>query len=358
MTTELAVSYFLLTQETLAFKTSRGLEDPGSKEGSMRKIVLMSLIVLGLVVLGGVPALAQIDYPTRQVELIVPFPPGGPNDTAARIIQPQLSANLGVPVVIVNKPGGGGALGADFVAKARADGYTLYFTTNTTLTILLAMQPDVTHRLSDFTPVGSTMADFGSMTARAASPWKTLEELVDYARKNPGKLSYGSAGVGTLSSFAMEIFKMSYGLDIAHVPFQGTGPVKNAILGGHVQLASSGFSSLDPLIKSGDIIPLVTTAPKRLPAYPNVPTMAEKGFPEATLNLWMLLATPAKTPKGAVDRLARALEKTMKEPAVISGVEKAGMAVDHHGPEATRKMLESEYEIVKKVVQKVGIGKK
>jgi tripartite-type tricarboxylate transporter receptor subunit TctC len=202
------------------------------------------------------------------------------------------------------------------------------------------------------------MADFGSITTRASNPWKTLEQVVDYGKKNPGKLSYGSAGVGTLSSFAMEIFKISYGLDVAHVPFQGTGPVKNAILGGHVQLASSGFSSLGPLIKSGDLTALVSTAPKRLPEFPNVPTMAEKGFPEATLNLWMLLAAPAKTPPAVVDRLTRALEKTMKDPAVVAAVKKAEMSIDYHGPEATRQMIEKEHEVVTKVVQKLGLGKK
>lgn len=322
----------------------------------MRRTICFVLTAL-LALVGG-PALAQTDYPKRQVELIVPFPPGGPNDTAARIIQPQLSADLGVPVVIVNKSGGGGALGADYVAKARPDGHTLYFTTNTTLTILVAMQPDVTHRLSDFVPVGSTMADFGSIMTRAASPWKTLEEVVDYAKKNPGKLNYGSAGVGTLSALSMEIFKMSYGLDITHVPFQGTGPVKNAILGGHVQLASSSFSLLAPLIKSGDLVALVSTAPKRLAAYPNVPTMAEKGFPDATLNIWMLLAAPAKTPKGIVERLAKAVEKTMRDPAVVAATEKVGMTVDFHGSEETRGLLEKEHEVVKKVVQRLGIGKK
>lgn len=322
------------------------------------KRATVSLLVMGLALLAPSLGLAQTDYPKRQVELIVPFPPGGPNDTAARIIQPQLSADLGVPVVIVNKSGGGGALGADYVAKARPDGHTLYFTTNTTLTILVAMQPDVTHRLSDFVPVGSTMADFGSIMTRAASPWKTLEEVVDYAKKNPGKLNYGSAGVGTLSALSMEIFKMSYGLDITHVPFQGTGPVKNAILGGHVQLASSSFSLLAPLIKSGDLVALVSTAPKRLAAYPNVPTMAEKGFPDATLNIWMLLAAPAKTPKGIVDRLAKAVEKTMRDPAVVAATEKVGMTVDFHGSEETRGLLEKEHEVVKKVVQRLGIGKK
>jgi tripartite-type tricarboxylate transporter receptor subunit TctC len=288
----------------------------------------------------------------------VPFAPGGPNDTAARLIQPQLSSALNVPVPVVNKPGGGGAVGAEYVTAAGADGYTLYFTTNTTLTILPVTEPRVKHRVADFVAVAAATADFGSVTVRSDAPWKTLEELAAYARKNPGKLSYGSAGVGTLSSFAMEIFKMSQGLDIVHVPYQGTGPVKSAILGKHVQLVSSGFSSLGPLIKSGDLIALFTTAPARLAAFPDVPTAAEKGISEATLNLWVLLAAPAGTPKHVVDALARAMEKTMKDPRVVAAVEKAGMVVDYHGPAATQRMLENEYGVVRAAAQKLELGKK
>ena len=301
---------------------------------------------------------AQADYPSRRIELVVPFPPGGPNDTAARLIQPQLSAALNVPVPIVNKPGGGGAVGAEYVTAAGPDGYTLYFTTNTTLTILPVTQPEVKHRLADFAAIASATADFGSVTVRSDAPWKTIEELAAYAKKNPGKLSYGSAGVGTLSSFAMEIFKMSQGLDIVHVPYQGTGPVKSAILGKHVHLVSSGFSSLGPLIKSGDLIALFTTAPTRIAAYPDVPTATEKGIPDATLNLWVLLAAPANTPRHVVETLARAMEKTMKDPQVVAAVEKAGMVVDYHGPAATQRMLVKEYDLVNSAARKLGLGKK
>jgi tripartite-type tricarboxylate transporter receptor subunit TctC len=301
--------------------------------------------------------LAQTDYPNRQIEFIIPFPPGGPADTAARIIQLQLSANLGVPIVLVTKAGGGGALGGDYVLKAKPDGHAVYASTNSTLTIITATQPDIPYRLTDFTPIGSYLWDVGSITSKATSPWKTIEELVDYGKKNPGKLSYGSAGVGTVSHLSMEIVKSAYGLDIAHVPFQGSGPVKNAILGGHVSLATSSFSSMAPLIKSGDLIGLVTTSPKRLAAFPNIPTMAEKGFPDATLNLWMGLFVSAKTPRAVVDKLTKALEKTMKDPAVVAAVEKAGMIIDYRDPEASRMILEKEYEAVKKVAPRLGIGK-
>jgi tripartite-type tricarboxylate transporter receptor subunit TctC len=316
------------------------------------------LVAFGLLTASAGFTSAQSEYPNRQVEFIIPFAPGGPADTAARIIQTQLSANLGASLVLVNKPGGGGALGADFVTRAKPDGYTIYATTNSTLTIITATQPDITYRLTDFMPIGSYMTELGVVVSHPGTGLKTLEEMVDYAKKNPGKLSYGSAGLGTVSFFTMELIKISYGLDVAHVPFQGTGPVKNAIIGGHVNLASSGLGSMAPLIKSGEVIPLVTTAPKRPAGYTDVPTMTEKGFPEATLNIWMGLYVPLKTPKEIVDKLSRALEKTVKDPAVIGATEKAGMVIDYRGSEATRKLLESEHEAIKKAVAKLGLGKK
>ena len=324
----------------------------------MSQRFLIAATVLVLAALPAPGALAQPTYPTRSIEFIIPFPPGGPADTAARIIQPQMSAALGVPIVLVNKPGGGGALGGDYVAKSKPDGYTVYATTNSTLTIITAMQPDLTYRPSDFAAVGSYLTDLSVITAKAGGPWKTLEEFVEHSKKNPGKLSYGSAGLGTVSFFTVELFKLAYGLDITHVPFQGTGPVKNAIMGGHVTIASSGLSSLAPLMKSGDLLPLVTTAPKRVAAFPNVPTLAEKGAPEASLNIWMALFVPAKTPRDIVNRLSQALDKTMKEPSVLAAVEKSGMIIDVRDPAGTAKLVETEHEAVKKVVTRLGIGKK
>jgi tripartite-type tricarboxylate transporter receptor subunit TctC len=152
-----------------------------------------------------VPARAQAPYPTRPIEYIIPFAPGGPTDTAIRLIQPKLSANLGVPLVLVNKAGGGGALGMDAVAKDKPDGYTLAATVRSTVTILPATQPDVTYKLSDFAVVGAYAVDSQVVLVKAGSPWRTLEELVDYAKKNPGKLSYGTAGQGTDSFFTLEL---------------------------------------------------------------------------------------------------------------------------------------------------------
>ena len=303
------------------------------------------------------PARAQTPYPTRPIECIIPFAPGGPTDTAIRLIQPQLSANLGVPLVLVNKAGGGGALGMDAVAKAKPDGYTLAGTVRSTVTILPATQPDVTYKLGDFAVVGAYALDSQVVLVKAGSPWKTLEELVDYAKKNPGKLSYGTAGLGTNSFFTMELLKLTYGLDMTHVPFGGSGPVKNAVLGGHVQVGAASLSPMLSVLKSGDVVALAISATKRIPSIPNVPTMTEKGQPDASLSTWAEIYAPAKTPKAAIDRLAQALEKTMKDPAVVSAIEKAGLVVEYHSPEETLKLIQRENDIVTRLAKQLGLGK-
>ena len=322
----------------------------------MRKVLtVVMLIALALPPLVGRAGAA--DYPTREIEMIVSFPAGGPADTSARILAPKLSAILGQPIVVVNKAGGGGSLGADYVAKSKPDGYTIYNSTNSALTISPTILKDIPYKVTDFTPIGAYAADLGVITVRAGGPARTLDEFVEYARKNAGKLSYGSAGLGTVSFFTMELFKLAYGLDIAHVPFQGTGPVKNAIMGGHVSVATSGFGSLAPLIRSGDLIPLVTTSPNRVPAFPNVPTMAEKGFAEASLNIWMGVYVPAKTPKPVVDVLTKAFNQAAKDPVVISALEKAGMQAYYHTPAETLKLLDTEAAAVAKVADKLNLNK-
>ncbi len=311
---------------------------------------------LALAVLG-VDVARAADYPARDIEMVVSFPAGGPADASARILAPKLSQTLGVPIAIVNKTGGGGSVGADYVAKAKPDGSVIYNSTNSSLTISPALLKDITYKISDFTPIGAYAADLSVITVRSGGPARTLDEFVDYAKKNPGKLTYGSAGLGTVSYFTMELFKQAYGLDITHVPFQGTGPVKNAILGGHVNVACSGLGSLAPLIRSGDLIPLVTTAPRRLSGFAQVPTMAEKGFPDASLNIWMGVYVPARTPKPVVEALTRAFNQAAKDPTVITALEKAGMQGLYHTGEETARLLEQEAATVARVADKVGLRK-
>jgi tripartite-type tricarboxylate transporter receptor subunit TctC len=323
----------------------------------MKRLCLLVLAVVATGLAGPtVAALAQ-SYPARPVEFIIPFAPGGPTDTAIRLIQPALSANLGVPVVLVNKAGGGGAIGMDGVAKAKPDGYTLAATVRSTLTILPATQPDVPYKISDFAPIGTYAVDSQAVMVKSGAPWKTLEELIEHAKKNPGKLTYGSAGQGTNSFFTMELLKLSHGLDIGHVPFGGSGPVKNALLGGHVQIGAAALSPVLSVIRSGDVIPLVTSATRRNPAVPGVPTFTEKGQPDISLSTWAELWAPARTPRPVLDRLAQALEKTMKDPGVVAAIEKAGLQVEHNDPAATLKLVERENDVVRAAARKLGLTK-
>jgi tripartite-type tricarboxylate transporter receptor subunit TctC len=323
----------------------------------MKRLCLLVLAVVATGLAGPMVAALAQSYPARPVEFIIPFAPGGPTDTAIRLIQPALSANLGVPVVLVNKAGGGGAIGMDGVAKAKPDGYTLAATVRSTLTILPATQPDVPYKISDFAPIGTYAVDSQAVMVKSGAPWKTLEELIEHAKKNPGKLTYGSAGQGTNSFFTMELLKLSHGLDIGHVPFGGSGPVKNALLGGHVQIGAAALSPVLSVIRSGDVIPLVTSATRRNPAVPGVPTFTEKGQPDISLSTWAELWAPARTPRPVLDRLAQALEKTMKDPGVVAAIEKAGLQVEHNDPAATLKLVERENDVVRAAARKLGLTK-
>jgi tripartite-type tricarboxylate transporter receptor subunit TctC len=303
-----------------------------------------------------VPGLVQA-YPERAIELIVTFPPGGPTDTAARLVQPALQADLKVPVVVVNKGGSGGAAGMDLVAKARPDGYTVAATVRSTVSITPVVQANVPYRLADFEVIGSYAASPQAIVVKKGAPWRTLEELVEDVRKSPGKLSYGSAGLGTNSFFTMELLKLARGMDVAHVPFGGSGPLKNAILGGHVQIGAVSLSTMIPLIKSGDVVGLVISGDRRDPGVPAVPTMAEKGVAEASLSTIMELYAPARTPKPVVDRLVHALAAAMASPQTVAAFEKAGLQVYLKTPDATRQEVQRELDMVAAAAKKLGLAK-
>ncbi len=310
-------------------------------------------MALGLTV-GIGASFAQSAYPERAIEMVITFPPGGPTDTAARLVQPFLAANLKVPVALVNKGGSGGAAGMDFVAKAKPDGYTIAATVRSTVSITPVIQANVPYRMKDFEMIGSYAASAQAILVKKGAPWKTLEDLVADAKAHPGKLTYGSAGLGTNSYFTMELLKLARGLDIAHVPFGGSGPMKNAILGGHVQIGAISLSTMIPVIRSGDVVALVISGDKRNPAVPDVPTMAEKGVAEASLSTIMELYAPAKTPKAVVDRLAQALAATMKNPEMVAALDKAGLEPYYNSPDISRQQAEQEYEVVLAATKKLG----
>ncbi|MEK7412459.1 MAG: tripartite tricarboxylate transporter substrate binding protein [Planctomycetota bacterium] len=289
--------------------------------------------------------IAQDKYPSRPIQVVIPFPPGGALDVGMRIIHPRLSAQLGVPLVLVNRPGAGGIIGLESVAKAAPDGYTLAATSTSTISVVAATVPNVPYKITDLTPVGNYAVDVNVIVARAGAPWKTLEELTDYARKNPGKLSYGSPGIGTLASFNVEAFKFEYGVDIVHVPFTGASQLKSALLGEHISLGAMPYSVVSAEVMTGALRPLATSASSRITDLPDVPTLTEKRVPEA-ISLVLGLFVPKGTPNHVVDILSKALQQSVEDPSISSAFRKTGMFVEFQDGKRVAKHIETEYRNV------------
>jgi tripartite-type tricarboxylate transporter receptor subunit TctC len=303
---------------------------------------------------------AKKDYPNRPIELVVGMAPGGPTDVAVRVIQAPLQAALGVPIIISNKSGGAGAMGAEYVASAKPDGYTLLTHPTGTMTIVPVVNPTVPYKPSDFVSVCFYAIDPVLICSKPNMPWKDVYELIAYAKKNPGKLNYGSSGMGAPSFFVMESFKLSKGLDIVPVHYQGSGPAKTAILGGHVDLAALGLGPLMPLIKAGNVIPILTTGDKKelKPPFDKIPTMVDLGIPEASISIRTGISAPAKTPKEVIETIERALEKIVKDPAIATQMEKAGSSAYFKSSSEMQEVLANERVLVEKVSKRLGIGTK
>lgn len=321
----------------------------GTRVGALPAVAFVVLAGIGL------RALAAGDFPdpARTLELVVPYAPGGPVDIATRVVQAPLSKELGIPVVVINRLGAGGAVAMEAVLRGKTDGYTIASTANATLVTVPAVNPNVSYQLGDFAAIGSYAVDYQAIISRPDPRWKTIEEFIAYARQNPGKLSYGSSGTGGVSYFNMEILKMKEELQITHVPYQGTGPVKTAILGGHVDVATSAMGAFTPLVQAKKLVFLIVTSPKRLPNLPDVPTMREKGIRSVALNTVMMMVGPAQIPSQALERLKAALASVMKQRTVNDQLEAAALIPDYHGPEAMVASLQAEIDSVKSVMKKL-----
>ena len=310
---------------------------------------------LGAAASGG--AFAQSDFPSRQIEFVIPLPPGGPTDAAPRIALSRMGPAFRVPLVALNKPGAGGGIAAEYVAKSRPDGHTILATSNATLSVRTAIERALPYAIGDFTAIGMYASDVGIIAARRGEPFTSLDTLVDYARNNPGKLSYASAGVGSVSHVSAELFKLAYNVGIVHVPFPGSGPARTAVLGGHVPLVTGAYSAFAGLFTSGELVPLVTTASRRLAALPNVPTMAERGFADATLNIWMGFFAPSATPPAIVDTLSKSLSAVAQDPEMRAALEKSWMVLDYRDGAATREQLLKEHNTVLKAAERIDFKK-
>ena len=293
---------------------------------------------------------------TQPIKLIVPFAAGGPTDIAARIIAPRLSASLGRPVVVDNKVGATGAIGAEFVAKAAPDGNTILFGTSSIMGANPAMTPKLPYDpIKDFSPVGLVATIENVLVVHPSVPANNVEELIRYAKANPGKLNYGSSGLGSTYHLGAELFASQTGISLTHVPYKGQGPAAQDLLAGHIQLMFDSFNSASPNIKSGRVRALGIASAKRHADLPDLPTIQEQGVNGYLTTIWVAFFLPAKTPQAIVDKQSAELIKVLQNPDVKESFAKLGMQSASNTPDELGVLTKTELAKWTKVVKEANI---
>jgi tripartite-type tricarboxylate transporter receptor subunit TctC len=312
-------------------------------------------LAVGLCVLLA-PALASAQtFPDHTIRLIVPFPPGGPNDIIARVVAQKMQEILKQTIIIDNRGGQGGVLGTDLVAKAKPDGYTIAVASAGALAISPSMEKVAYETLKDLAPV-TLVAKVPEMLVVAENvPAKNMAELVALAKKQPGKLNFASSGPGSLPHLAGELFKLTAKIDIVHVPYRGAAPAVNDLLGGQVQMVFLDLPVLLPQVKAGKLRPIAVGAEKRVPTAPDVPTTAEAGMPSLLTENWYGMVAPAGTPKDVVAALNKAAVEAMKDPDVVSKLSSQGAMLIGDTPDEFRAFIASETAKWAKVIKDAGV---
>ena len=299
---------------------------------------------------------AQDKYPSKLVRLVVPFATGGSTDILARTLAQELTERVGQPVIVENKPGAGGTVGTDSVAKSKPDGYTLLLGTVSTHAAAVSLYEKLPYDpLRDFAPITeiATIPNLVVINA-AAVPVSSLPQLIQLAKRQPGKLTYASNGAGTSNHLATELLKSTAGVDIVHVPYKGSGPALIDLLGGQVAMMLDVVSTSYPHVKSGKLKALAVTGSTRTPMLPDVPTVAEQGFPGFEAMVWFGMFAPGKTPPAIVEQLNKEFVAVLRSPKVKELVEGQGAQIVGSTPAAFTKRIQSEIVKWRQVVKASG----
>lgn len=315
---------------------------------------LVGAVALAAATLTSTWALAQDHYPSRAVTIVVPLAPGGGVDTIARMVAEKLSQSLGQPFVVDNKPGAAGNIGSEYVTRARPDGYTLLFNGNSH-TVNPSLYKLRFNPRTDFTPIARVVETPQIMLIHSSVPANDLKEFLEYAKNNPGKLNYGSAGVGSPSHIAGELFKQKAGVDMTHVPYKGSGPATADLLGGQIQVLFSSLPSAVPHLAGGKVKAMGVSTVKRSRTAPDIPTLAEAGVPDYRMDTWFGLLAPAGLPDDIRDKLASELVNITSDPAFQKAILDAGMEVAVNTPDEFSKMLDAEFDYWPKFIEQTGI---
>jgi tripartite-type tricarboxylate transporter receptor subunit TctC len=310
---------------------------------------------LVIAALAPAPAHAQ-DYPNRPITLVVPYAAGGGLDVLARTLAPRLSERLGKTVVIDNRTGAGTVIGANFVAKAAPDGYTLMLGTSTPFAINATLHRNLPYDPArDFAPVALIANAPFVLLVNPALPVRSVDELIAYAKEQPGKLSYGSAGPGSPQHLSMELFKGITGIKVQHVPYRGDNPALTDLIAGHIAMAFAEATPVGPLMRDGKVRGLGVTSMTRLPTMPDLPTVDEAGAPGFNLVSWQMIVAPAGTPKEIVARLHAEIKKVIEIKAEYART--ARISVDYLTVEQLGDFVRSEIARLGEVVEQAGIAR-
>lgn len=296
---------------------------------------------------------AAQQYPDRPIHLVVGFPPGGINDIAARLLAPELSTSFGQSVVVDNRPGAGGTIGAEFVAKARPDGYTLLLGSVSNLAMAASLYKSLPYNpIKDFTAIALVAASPNILVVHPDFPVHSIKDLIALAKQKPGTINYASAGIGTSNHLTVELLKVMAGIDLVHVPYKGDAPAVTAVLANQVPMMFPTLPVALPYIKAGRLRAIAVSSAKRSPLLPEVPTVAESGgLPKFAVSIWVGVVAPPGTPMAIVDKLNAAIRKAVELPSIRDHLQALGADPEGGTPEEFSAYIASETAQWREVAQ-------